>query len=614
MSTNTTSHWLSLQFGIGRSRRSRFVRGALSALTLTLLGVFSVGTAAASAALCPSLGIAAPFAVLGGAGVTTIGGSSVVGIVGSAASLDVPTTTLPSLVDGLLGTVDGLLGGNDVVADTVAQSAVGAAASAYQSAAVDVPTHVFPGGALVNVTLTPGVYAWPGSLSLGGLVTLDALGQRNGDFVFQIPGNLVTAARAVVSLKGGAQAGNVLWQVGGAATLAPSTSLVGTILADHDITLGRGTSLLGRAQSLTGLVNLDASTVTLPRVLAGVSATVGTVASRATTVVPSGSTSTIPSGATTTCTCAATSSVPTVLPLIPLSAIAAPDLAVPSAQVGEASGLVSGLVGVVPLREAISPVGTNANSGSSVSVPAVGLPFTTALPIAAPLSAIGLSDLVFPAASSSAPSVNQLVPNLSLPDLVAPAASSLPSVSGLAQNLSLPSLVTPSTATPSANQLVPNISLPDLVSPASSSLPSVSRLAPNLSLPSLVTPSTATPSAHQLIPNLSLPSLATPSIPSISLPRMSTPLSSTSPGGNSLIRVRAKPSSPISHPKASAHAKSTTTTTVPSGTSIPIGAPATGDGGQAGLGWGSRMLVALGALVLAVGSAVLGARRRRVHG
>jgi hypothetical protein len=588
MSTNTTSHWHSFRYGIEGIRRPRWVRCALSAGALSLLSLVTVGTAGASSAPCPSLGLAAPFAVLGGAGVTTAGASSVVGDVGSGVSLDATTGLLPGLVDGLLGTVNGLAGGNGVVADTAAQSAEGAAASAYQSAAADAPTQVFSGGTLLNVTLSPGVYAWPRSLSLGGLVTLNALGNRHGDFVFQIPGNLVTAARAAVSLTDGAQASNVLWQVGGAVTLAPSTSLVGTILADHDVTLDQGTSLLGRAQSLTGLVNLDASTVTLPRVLTGVSAAVKAVTSRPASVVPVGSAATVPASVPT-CTCAATSRTPNVLPLIPLNAIAVPELAVPSAQIGDATGRVSGLLGVIPLGETSIPGGTSPGVSSGIGVPATTIPSISAPLVSLPLGGTGVPTIATP---SSSPTV--------------------PNVSGLAPNLALPSLVSPSTTSPpSASQLISNLALPSIAaSSASPTVPNVSGLAPNLALPSLVSPSTTSPpSASQLIPNLALPSLTTPSIPGASLPRFSVPLSSATPGTGSLIHVRAKPSSPASHAKTSARSKSTTTTTVPSGTSIPVGAPATGEGGPVGTGGGARMLVALCALLLALGSAVLGLRR-----
>jgi Ice-binding-like len=588
MCTNPTSHWFSFRSGVARSRRRRLMRSALSTGALSLVGFVALGTVAASAAPCPSLGVAAPFAILGATGVTSSGGSSVVGDVGSAISLNEATGVVPGLVNGLLGTVNGLLGGTSVVTDTAAQSAEGAAASAYQSAAADVPTHTFSGGALLDVTLSPGVYAWPRSLSLSGLVTLNALGNRHGDFVFQIPGNLVSSAQSLVSLKGGAQASNVLWQVGGDVTLAPSTSLVGTILADHDITLDRGTSLLGRAQSLTGLVNIDASTVTLPRVLSGVTASVRAVTSRASTVVPSSGASTAPSDASTTCTCAVTSLAPNVLPLIPLSAIAMPDLAVPSSHVGAVTGEVPGLLGVIPLGSAAIPVGALPTSVSGVGVPSATAPSTST-------PSVSLPSLVSPVASPSVPSVSGLAPNLSLPSLVSPVASpSVPSVSGPAPNLSLPELVSPT---------------------ASPSVPSVSGLTPNLSLPELVSPSVpSTPSASGLAPNLDLPSLAGPSIPSISLPLVSSPLSSTSPGSGSLIHARVEPSSTGSHAKVSTHAKSTTTTTVPSSTSVPVGAPATGEGGPSGTGGDSRMLVALGALVVALGSAALGLRRRHVRG
>jgi Ice-binding-like len=591
MSTITTSQRSLFRYGIGRLRPPGFVRSALSATALSLVGIVAVGTVAASAAPCPSLGVAAPFAILGAAGVTTTGGSSVVGEVGAAVPLTTTTSLVPTLVGGLLGTVDDLLGANEVVGDTAAQSAEAAASSAYQSAAADVPTHVFSGGVLVNVTLSPGVYAWPHSLSVDGLVTLNALGNRNGDFVFQVPGNLGTSVRAAVRLENGAQANNVLWQVGGDATLAPSTSLVGTLLADHDITLGQGTSLLGRAQSLTGLVNLDASTVTLPRVLTGVGAAVGAVTSRASTTVPvSGSATTVPTtlpaSSSTTCTCAATSVVPRVLPLIPLSAIAVPDLALPSAQISEATGLVPRLLATIPLNEPSLPVATTPDSGSGISAPTVTSPATPSVSL--PLGGLTLPALVAPTASSI-PGVSGLAPNLSLPSLVSPSASSIPSVSGLAPNLELPSLVSPST-TSSPGVPVPSLSLPALVSP----------------------PTSSTPGATHLIPNLALPSLTTPSLTNLSLPLVSTPSVSTSPRPASLIRGRARPSTPSAHAKVSTHAKSTTTT-VPSGTSIPVGAPATGEGGPGGSASSSRVLVALGALILAAGSAALGLRRRYVH-
>ena len=585
MSANTsTQHWFSIPRAVARSRRRHIVRSVIGVTALTLLSVVALGTVSAASTAClPSLGLAAPFAVLGGAGVSTSGTSSVAGNLASAVSLDSATGLTPGLLGGLLGTLNAISSGDVEVANAAAQSAEGAAVSAYQSAAADVPTHAVSGSALINATLIPGVYAWRGSLSLEGLVTLNALGNRNADFIFQIPGNLSSAANSVVSLKDGAQASNVLWQVGGSAVLSPATSLVGTILADHAITIENGTSLLGRAQSLTGIVNLEGSSVTLPQVLSCIGATVGPVASSATATVPSSGTVTAPAGSASSGTGVP---VPNVLPLIPLSAIAVPDLAVPSQDVSEAAALVPSLLGVIPLGAIPTSVAIPSAPNSGVSVPGASTPSpSTAVPsISLPLNGVSLPSFASPSTSTpSVPSLSSLIPDIALPSTTTPA---LPSVS-------LP-FSTPATSTPS--------------------VPSLSSLLPQASLPSFASPSTSTPSVpslSSLIPDIALPSTTTPPLPSVSLPLLSTPATST--GTGTLIHGNTRPSSSIRKSTPAAHAKSTTTTTVPSGTSIPVGAPATGEGGTTPSWWG-RGAVAFGALMLAAGSAVLGIRRRHAHG
>jgi type VI secretion system secreted protein VgrG len=64
-----------------------------------------------------------------------------------------------------------------------------------------------------------------------------------------------------VLLINGAQACNVFWQVGGAATLGAASTFSGTILANAAITAGAGTAIDGRAFSVTAAVTLDANTV-----------------------------------------------------------------------------------------------------------------------------------------------------------------------------------------------------------------------------------------------------------------------------------------------------------------------------------------------------------------
>jgi len=66
------------------------------------------------------------------------------------------------------------------------------------------------------------------------------------------------------SLKNGALASNVLWQVGTSATLGPSSQLKGTILASEAITLQTGASLDGRALARDGAVALDSNAIIKP--------------------------------------------------------------------------------------------------------------------------------------------------------------------------------------------------------------------------------------------------------------------------------------------------------------------------------------------------------------
>jgi type VI secretion system secreted protein VgrG len=99
---------------------------------------------------------------------------------------------------------------------------------------------------------------------LTGTVTLDAQGDPNAVFVFQIGSTLTTASNASVSLVNGADAKNVYWQIGSSATLGTGTAFKGTMVAFASITLTNGTSLSGRALARNGAVTMDTNAVALP--------------------------------------------------------------------------------------------------------------------------------------------------------------------------------------------------------------------------------------------------------------------------------------------------------------------------------------------------------------
>src|SRR5439155_16515243 len=120
-------------------------------------------------------------------------------------------------------------------------------------------------GKLGRQTLAPGLYKSATSLEItSGNLTLDAQGDPNGVWIFQMASTLITTASRQVILSGGAQAGNVFWQVGSSATIGGSSVFKGTIMADQSITLNTSATLEGRALARNGAVALDANTITLP--------------------------------------------------------------------------------------------------------------------------------------------------------------------------------------------------------------------------------------------------------------------------------------------------------------------------------------------------------------
>lgn len=198
------------------------------------------------------LGNAASFAVLGGSTVTNTGSSVITGNLGVS-----PGSAVTGFPPGIvLGTIH--------AADAVAANAQTSLTNAYNQAAGLAPTSTLTGQNLGGMTLTPGVYFFANSAQLTGTLTLDALGDPNAVFVFQIGSTLTTASNAsVVFLNGGAGL-NTFWQVGSSATLGTTTAFAGNILALTSITLNTGATITcGRALAREGAVTLDTNNVSI---------------------------------------------------------------------------------------------------------------------------------------------------------------------------------------------------------------------------------------------------------------------------------------------------------------------------------------------------------------
>jgi hypothetical protein len=196
------------------------------------------------------LGTAASFAVLAGQGVTNTGPTVVNG--------DLGTSPNPAVAGFPPGTVHGTIH----AADTVAGQAQSDLTTAYNDAAGRTPVSTIA-TELGGQTLTPGVYdSNAGTFQITGTLTLDAQGDPNGVFIFQMASTLITASSSSVSLLGSAQACNVFWQVGSSATLGTDSNFTGNILALTSIQVQSSVTVAGRALARNASVTLDSDTIT----------------------------------------------------------------------------------------------------------------------------------------------------------------------------------------------------------------------------------------------------------------------------------------------------------------------------------------------------------------
>jgi hypothetical protein len=246
-----------------------------------------------------ALGSASTFGVFGGSAGTTNQGTLTV------INGDIGTTGVSTSVTGFhdagpgciytetplnVGTVNGLIytaappptvacpTEGTATTFSIASQARADALIAY-NALVAKPGGPDPGaGNLANLVLAPGVYtAASGSFMIqGGNLTLDAQGDANAVWVFQMATTLTVggpgaAAPQSITLVNGAQAKNVFWQVGSAATInaGGGGTMAGTIIAQAGAAFSTGgnvavVTLNGRALSLGASVTLVNTVINVP--------------------------------------------------------------------------------------------------------------------------------------------------------------------------------------------------------------------------------------------------------------------------------------------------------------------------------------------------------------
>lgn len=117
----------------------------------------------------------------------------------------------------------------------------------------------FPAPLLGNgQTLNAGVYSISSATTLNLSLNLDAQGDPNAVFIFQIQGPLSTNAASKVHLLNGALACNVFWKVEGLVSMGSGSTMRGTIIANNAaIEMNTGDTLEGRALSTAGAITVD---------------------------------------------------------------------------------------------------------------------------------------------------------------------------------------------------------------------------------------------------------------------------------------------------------------------------------------------------------------------
>lgn len=198
---------------------------------------------------------------------------------------NISTVVDPTIVQGNIGVfpgsaITGYVEGDGIVKGitycatgtmerTPPQKAMASANAAYTMLKGLTPTKTFgPVQDLANMTLKPGVYAFPSSAMItnasaisNGTLVLDDTDDPNAIFVFQITSTLVPGNYTKVVMKSGGHDPNVYWAVGSSATISTYCQFEGNIIALTDIETKTHATTDGRLFALNASVTMEFNTV-----------------------------------------------------------------------------------------------------------------------------------------------------------------------------------------------------------------------------------------------------------------------------------------------------------------------------------------------------------------
>ncbi|MFT5822413.1 MAG: hypothetical protein ACI8ZM_003669, partial [Crocinitomix sp.] len=220
-------------------------------LTSFVLSLFSITTSAQ----LPSLGEIVNFALFTSNGALSNAGTSYIdgniGVeIGSVAGFGSPTT---------------VTGTTEILNLLTAQCVLDAQSAYDQLVAAPETIFIHPAAFGAGETVFPGVYDEAGAGSLGGDITLDALGDADAVFIFRFGGAFSVGAISNVILTNGAKSCNVFWVSHGAITVGASSNMIGTLIAGPGaVSMAAGGTLEGRMITTNGAIATDNVSIIAP--------------------------------------------------------------------------------------------------------------------------------------------------------------------------------------------------------------------------------------------------------------------------------------------------------------------------------------------------------------
>jgi hypothetical protein len=210
-----------------------------------------------------NLGVAGNFVILTKTGITDVYKSSVTGDVGTSPITGAALLLSCAEVTGSVYTVDAAGPACKITSASMLTTAISDMQTAYTDAAGRVNPDFLNLGAgnIGGKTLTPGLYKWTSALVIPTDITIS--GAADDIFIFQVDGTLIMSNGVNITLTGGVQAKNIIWQVADAVTLGTTSHFEGIILGKTGINMQTGASINGRLLAQTA-ATLQMNTVTKP--------------------------------------------------------------------------------------------------------------------------------------------------------------------------------------------------------------------------------------------------------------------------------------------------------------------------------------------------------------